>query len=79
MAKHAAGLDTTLAVYEQILSTQKYIAGDKLTVADLYHVSYGALARQAGYLETFEKYPHVEKWFAGLLALESWQKASTGA
>ncbi|KAK0705966.1 hypothetical protein B0T26DRAFT_679725 [Lasiosphaeria miniovina] len=25
-----------------------------------------------GYLETFEKYPHVEKWFAGLLALKSW-------
>ncbi|PMD18667.1 putative glutathione S-transferase [Hyaloscypha hepaticicola] len=76
LAKHAAALDKTLAVYEGILSKTKYLAGDELTLADLFHVPYGKMTRDAGYLSTFEKYPHVAKWFDGLLARESWKKVT---
>lgn len=76
LAKHAAALDTTLAVYEGILSKTKYLAGDKVTLADLFHIPYGVMARDTGYLNLFEKYPHVKKWFEELLARESWKKVT---
>ena len=77
LAKHAAALDTTLAVYEGILSKTKYLAGDEITLADLFHVPYGMMARDVGYLSTFEKYPHVAKWFDGLMERESWKKVTS--
>jgi glutathione S-transferase len=77
LAKHAAALDTTLAVYEGILSKTKYLAGDEVTLADLFHVPYGKMARDVGYLSTFEKYPHVAKWFDGLMERESWKKVTS--
>lgn len=77
LAKHAAALDTTLAVYEGILSKTKYLAGDDITLADLFHVPYGAMVRGSGYLNLFEKYPHVAKWFDALLAGESWKKVTS--
>jgi glutathione S-transferase len=77
LAKHTAALDVTLAVYEGILSKRKYLAGDEVTVADLFHLPYGSMAKDVGYSSIFEKYPHVTKWFDGLLARESWVKANS--
>jgi glutathione S-transferase len=47
--------------YERILSRTKYLAGDELTIADLFHLSYGAMLAPAGItlLEDAEKYPNV--------------------
>jgi glutathione S-transferase len=69
-------LDKALAVYDVILAKQPYLAGEELTLADLFHIPYGAMARRIGYEETFNKYPHVKKWFDGLEARESWVKAN---
>lgn len=77
VAQHAAELDTTLAVYEGILSKRKYLAGDKVTLADLFHIPYGLKVRECGFLSMFEKYPHVAKWFDGLLARDSWTKVAS--
>jgi glutathione S-transferase len=77
LAKHIAALDATLAVYEGILSKRKYLAGDEVTLADLFHLPAGKNAKDLGYAGIFEKYPHVTKWFDGLLARESWVKASS--
>ncbi|KAK3385818.1 putative glutathione S-transferase, partial [Podospora didyma] len=76
VAKYAAELDTTLAVYEKILGKRKYLSGDDLTLADLFHVPYGVMVRGLGYQSTFDKYPHVAKWFDGLLARESWKQVT---
>ena len=76
LAKHAAALDVTLAVYEGILSKTKYLAGNEVTLVDLFHLPYGKMAKDVGYANIFEKYPHVTKWFDGLLARESWVKAN---
>ncbi|RSL98344.1 hypothetical protein CEP52_010386 [Fusarium oligoseptatum] len=37
-------LDKSLQGYERILSKQKYLAGDNITLADLFHLPYGAMA-----------------------------------
>ncbi|PVH87781.1 glutathione-S-transferas-like protein [Cadophora sp. DSE1049] len=67
-------LDTCLAVYESILSKQKYLAGNKFTLADLYHLPYGVEALDVGLKDLMVNYPHVAKWFEGLQARKSWAK-----
>jgi len=74
--KLGAQLDTALAGYEKILSKQPYLAGNEITVADLFHLPYGKMAKDLGFSGTFEKYPAVNKWFDGLAARESWVKAN---
>ncbi|KAH7377566.1 putative glutathione S-transferase [Cadophora sp. MPI-SDFR-AT-0126] len=76
--KHAANLDATFAVYDGILAKQKYLAGDELTLADLFHLPYGKMVKGQGFGDIFAKYPHVNKWFDGLEARESWQKVAGG-
>ncbi|KAH6716416.1 putative glutathione S-transferase [Leptodontidium sp. MPI-SDFR-AT-0119] len=76
--KHAAKLDATLAVYEGILAQHAYLAGDELTLADLFHLPYGTMVRGLGFTDVFAKYPNVAKWFDALEARESWQKVSGG-
>ncbi len=73
---YGAQLDNALAVYDVILAKQPYLAGEELTLADLFHLPYGTMVRSIGYDETFNKYPHVKKWFDGLEARESWIKAN---
>lgn len=73
MKKHIETLDGNLAAYEQILSKQKYLAGDSFTLADLYHLPHGSQALQYGYQDLLPKYPHVQKWWEGLRERESWK------
>ncbi|KAF9043209.1 glutathione S-transferase, partial [Panaeolus papilionaceus] len=65
-------LDATLAVYDKILSKQKYIAGDTLTLADLYHLPYGMLISWTG-SDLMNKYPNVVRWFQEISARPSWK------
>jgi hypothetical protein len=57
-------LENKLEGYERILSKQNYLAGSKLTLADLFHLPYGAMLAQMGYdyLENPEKYPSVARY-----------------
>jgi glutathione S-transferase len=77
VAESVAELETTLAVYEKILSKQGYIGGSEVTLVDLYHLPFGTILQKVGLGSLFEKYPAVHKWFAELQARESWKKAST--
>jgi glutathione S-transferase len=74
LAHHAASLDTTFAGYEQILTKQKYLAGDEVALADLFHLPYGKMMKDLGYTDLFQKDPHVGKWFESLEHRESWAK-----
>ncbi|RAL14499.1 putative glutathione S-transferase [Aspergillus homomorphus CBS 101889] len=71
---HLAQLDNALQGYERILSKQKYLAGDKVTLADLNHLPYGAFVEQFGFKDLLSKYPAVQKWWEDLKARDSWQK-----
>lgn len=55
-----ATLHAKLDVYEKILSKQKYVAGDELTLADLFHLPYGNLVAQTG-SDAIAKRPNVSR------------------
>jgi glutathione S-transferase len=73
---YASQLDTALAVYDVILAKQPYLAGQEVTLADLFHLPYGVMAKNTGFADLFEKYPNVKRWFDALEARESWVKAN---
>ncbi|KAF8645502.1 hypothetical protein AX16_007787 [Volvariella volvacea WC 439] len=47
-AQHNTTLAAKLDAYERILSKQKYLAGDEVTLADLFHVPHGILVPATG-------------------------------
>jgi glutathione S-transferase len=59
----ARTLEGKLAGYEKILSKQKHLAGDDLTLADLFHLPYGSLLAPQGFtfLEDSAKFPNVAR------------------
>jgi len=61
-----------LDVYDKILSKQKYLAGDNVTLADLYHLSYGAMLPVAG-SDAIQSRPNVARWFNDISSRKSWQ------
>ncbi|KAI0701449.1 glutathione S-transferase [Cerioporus squamosus] len=76
-----ASLESKLAVYDTILGKSKYLAGDELTLADLFHLPYGSLFPQQNidFLES-EKYPNVARWWKDISGRASWKKLkATGA
>jgi glutathione S-transferase len=79
VAQAESDLDTVLAFYDKILATQKYIAGDELTLADLFHLPNGAALKAGKWKEVFSKYANVDKWFKELQERETWLKAAEEA
>ncbi|KAJ7253568.1 glutathione S-transferase [Mycena rebaudengoi] len=71
-------LSGKLDAYEVILGKQKYLAGDELTLADLFHLPYGTMLKQAGSDLLSTKGPNVIRWFNELQARESWAFAKDG-
>ncbi|XP_006456337.1 hypothetical protein AGABI2DRAFT_195499 [Agaricus bisporus var. bisporus H97] len=70
-------LNATLDVYDQILAKQKYIAGDSLTLADLYHIPVAVLLSYAD-IDITRGRPNVKRWFDEISSRPSWQKAKEG-
>ncbi|KAG6834048.1 hypothetical protein H0H93_012322 [Arthromyces matolae] len=68
-------LDAKLEGYEKILSKQKYLAGDELTLADLFHLPYGVLLVVAG-SNIMETKPNVARWWKDLISRPSWVSIS---
>lgn len=59
-AKALATLEAKLVVYDQILGKQAYLAGDEISLADLFHLSWGVLLK-AGGSEIMESKPNVAR------------------
>ncbi|KAK7045332.1 hypothetical protein VNI00_007581 [Paramarasmius palmivorus] len=68
------GLEGKLKVYEVILGKQKYLAGDNLTLADLFHLSYGSMLDIAGSDIMSKQGPNVTRWWKEISSRPSWQK-----
>ncbi|KAJ7657210.1 glutathione S-transferase [Mycena polygramma] len=66
-----AALDKKLDGYERILSKHRYLAGDKLTLADLFHLPYAPLVASAG-TDIFLRRVNVARWYNELVARPSW-------
>ncbi|KAI0271236.1 glutathione S-transferase [Russula aff. rugulosa BPL654] len=72
-------LEGKLDGYETILGKQKYLAGDNLTVADLFHLPYGSICfDQLGY-GNFDKRPNVKRWWNDISSRPSWQAVKNEA
>ena len=76
VAQADAELEKVLAFYDDVLAGQRYLAGDEVSLVDLFHLPNGAALKGFGYEGMFGKYPNVERWFAGLQGRETWVKAA---
>ncbi|TFK27958.1 glutathione S-transferase [Coprinopsis marcescibilis] len=74
---HTEKLEAKLAVYDSILANQKYLAGDELTLADLFHLPYGALLPASGN-NSIDKFPNVKRWWDDLTSQPSWKAIAGG-
>ncbi|KAF8595200.1 glutathione S-transferase [Ceratobasidium sp. AG-I] len=61
--------------YERILSKQKYLAGDTFTLADLFHLPYGAMVNDLE-PDILSSKPSVKKWWEDITSRESWKQAN---
>ncbi|KAI5121724.1 hypothetical protein M0805_009017 [Coniferiporia weirii] len=79
-AKQGKTLEEKLKVYEIILSKQKYLAGDELTLADLLHLPHGAYITNYAGFTGLKATPNVARWWADITSRPSWQAvAAEGA
>jgi len=74
--RHTEMLSAKLDVYDVILSRQRYLAGDECTLADLFHLPYGAMITKIGvdFLVNEDKRPHVARWWKDITSRPAWQK-----
>lgn len=77
-AELAATLESKLEGYERILSKQKYLAGDNVTLADLFHLPYGNSITVLGYGH-LSKTPNVARWWKDISSRASWQSVKDSA
>ncbi|KAF9523135.1 glutathione S-transferase-like protein [Crepidotus variabilis] len=70
--KMISALDEQLDVYDKILSKQRYLAGNELTLADLFHLTSGAVLPICGYHGLKTK-PNVARWWNEISSRPSWQ------
>lgn len=71
-------LEKVLDVYEERLETNKYLAGDSISLADLSHMPYTAVLWPAGYSSLVEDRPNVRRWWKDLSSRASWNKVING-
>lgn len=79
LAELTAVFNTKLDGYERILSKSRYLAGDTLTLADLFHVPYGYVIDAVVGLDLLKTRPNVARWFQDITSRPSWQSIKNGA
>jgi len=72
-------LESKLDGYEAILGRQKYLAGDEVTLADLFHLPHGSLLFEHLNLGNLDKRPNVQRWWNDISSRPSWQAVKNGA
>ncbi|KAK7044189.1 hypothetical protein VNI00_007909 [Paramarasmius palmivorus] len=70
-------LDAKLKAYDAILGKQKYLAGDDLTVIDLFHLPNGALLSDAG-SNIMSQRLNVTRWWNDISSRPSWTAVAQG-
>lgn len=72
-------LDGKLHGYEAILSKRKYLGGDDITLADLFHLPYGSMLKTAGSeIMSDKSRPNVARWWRDITNRPSWLAAKDG-
>ncbi|TFK65104.1 glutathione S-transferase [Pluteus cervinus] len=79
VSERLALLTTRLAGYEAILGKQKYIAGDELTLVDLFHIPYGEFLLRLGVdILVNGSFPNVSRWWKDISSRPTWKKVHAG-
>ncbi|KAG8796553.1 hypothetical protein FRC12_019060 [Ceratobasidium sp. 428] len=71
-AHYETNLRSKLEGYERVLAKQKYLAGDHITLADLFHLPYGSYINQVD-PDFFGSKPQVKRWWDDISSRESWK------
>jgi len=58
--------------YEVLLNKQKYLAGDVVTLADLFHLPWGHVAHVEYSVKVFDSYPAVSRWWKDISSRPAW-------
>ncbi|KAG1900940.1 glutathione S-transferase [Suillus fuscotomentosus] len=76
-----ASLQSKMDAYEVILSKQKYLASDSVTLADLYHLPYGTAFYGLGgsFAEVFDSRPSLLRWWKDISSRPAWLAIKDGA
>ncbi|KAJ7114789.1 glutathione S-transferase [Mycena epipterygia] len=74
LAAYISDLSKTLDVYEGILGKQKFLAGNELTLADLFHLWYAPLLALAGVDIMTTKGPNTARWWNEVISRPAWTK-----
>ncbi|KAJ7175096.1 glutathione S-transferase [Mycena crocata] len=73
LAAAVAELSATLDVYDKILGKQAFLAGDKFTLVDLFHLMWAPLLAGADVdAMTSEKRPNVARWWNAVISRLAW-------
>ncbi|KAK0236258.1 glutathione S-transferase [Armillaria nabsnona] len=70
-------LSAKLDAYDVILAKQKYLAGDDVTLADLFHIPWGVLLAVGG-CDIMESKPNVSRWWKDITSRPSWAAVKDG-
>ncbi|KAI3609800.1 glutathione s-transferase [Moniliophthora roreri] len=71
-------LGAKLEAYEVILGKQKYLAGDEITLADLFHLPFGMMLSVAGSDIMLKQGPNVTRWWNDLTSRPAWKAVAQG-
>ena len=71
-------LEDVLDIYNERLSKNKYIAGNKFSIVDISHIPYTNYFIKCGYENILKKYPHFYKWYNTVITRESVMKILNG-
>ncbi|KAL8236239.1 hypothetical protein R6Q59_017320 [Mikania micrantha] len=74
VAEYEKMLCEVLDVYEARLTENKYLAGDRFTLADLHHLPNINFLMETRVRRLFEARPHVRKWVADISSRPAWVK-----
>ncbi|KAJ7166130.1 glutathione S-transferase, partial [Mycena filopes] len=74
VAKIKADFSAKLDVYEAILAKQKYLAGNELTLVDLFHLYYELTFVRANMDIMTAKGPNLARWWNDLIGRPAWVK-----
>ncbi|EIW77399.1 glutathione S-transferase [Coniophora puteana RWD-64-598 SS2] len=72
-------LEAKLDVYDVLLGKQKYVGGNEITLADIFHLPYGQLLVKVGRDDLFESRPNVARWWKEISTRPSWLAVKDGA
>ncbi|KAJ7636465.1 thioredoxin-like protein [Roridomyces roridus] len=72
-------LEPKIAAYDTILKKSRYVAGEKLTLADLFHLPIAPLLAVGGSdVMTSQRFQNVKHWYEELVGRASWKAYEGG-